>query len=143
MAEYIPQLKQIGVQSLKIEGRLRQPDYVESAVSAYRLLLDAPEKDFPEAQGEARALLARTCGRKWSTGFATKESMKDLVKADSVGAAGMRIGGVEEIRENGFGRDNIPAMMAAVVAVCVPLMILFLIFRRQIMSGVARGGMKG
>lgn len=51
--------------------------------------------------------------------------------------------GIQEIRENGFGRDNIPAMMAAVVAVCVPLMILFLIFRHQIMSGVARGGMKG
>ena len=51
--------------------------------------------------------------------------------------------GIQEIRENGFGRDNIPAMMAAVVAVCVPLIVLFLIFRKQIMSGVARGGMKG
>ena len=103
MAEYIPQLKQIGVQSLKIEGRLRQPDYVESTVSAYRLLLDAPESDFAEALGEARALLARTCGRKWSTGFATHDSMKELVKADSVGAAGMRIGSVTELRDNGFG----------------------------------------
>ncbi len=103
MAEYIPQLKQIGVQSLKIEGRLRQPDYVESTVSAYRLLLDAPESDFAEALGEARALLARTCGRKWSCGFATHDSMKELVKADSVGAAGMRIGSVTELRDNGFG----------------------------------------
>ena len=51
--------------------------------------------------------------------------------------------GIQDIRDSGFGRENIPAMMAAVVAVCVPLMILFLIFRRQIMSGVARGGMKG
>lgn len=51
--------------------------------------------------------------------------------------------GIQEIRESGFGRDNIPAMMAAVVAVCVPLIVLFLIFRKQIMSGVARGGMKG
>ena len=103
MAEYIPQLKQIGVQSLKIEGRLRQPDYVESTVSAYRLLLDAPESEFAEALGEARALLARTCGRKWSCGFATHDSMKELVKADSVGAAGMRIGSVTELRDNGFG----------------------------------------
>ena len=51
--------------------------------------------------------------------------------------------GIQEIRENGFGRENIPAMMAAVVVVSIPLIILFLIFRRQIMSGVARGGMKG
>ncbi|MBQ3527638.1 MAG: carbohydrate ABC transporter permease [Clostridia bacterium] len=51
--------------------------------------------------------------------------------------------GIQEIRENGFGRENIPAMMAAVVAVCVPLIILFLIFRKKIMAGVARGGTKG
>ncbi|MBQ7671186.1 MAG: carbohydrate ABC transporter permease [Clostridia bacterium] len=51
--------------------------------------------------------------------------------------------GIQEIRENGFGRENIPAMMAAVVAISVPLIILFLIFRKQIMAGVSRGGMKG
>lgn len=51
--------------------------------------------------------------------------------------------GIQEIRENGFGRENIPAMMAAVVLISVPLIVLFLIFRRQIMAGVARGGTKG
>ena len=51
--------------------------------------------------------------------------------------------GIQEIRENGFGRENIPAMMAAVVAICVPLILLFLIFRKKIMAGVARGGTKG
>ena len=52
-------------------------------------------------------------------------------------------GGIQQIRENGFGRDNIPAMMAAVVVVCLPLCVLFLIFRDRIMEGVARGGTKG
>lgn len=51
--------------------------------------------------------------------------------------------GIQEIRENGFGRENIPAMMAAVVVISVPLIVLFLIFRRKIMEGVARGGTKG
>ena len=51
--------------------------------------------------------------------------------------------GIQEIRENGFGRENIPAMMAAVVVISAPLIILFLIFRKKIMAGVARGGMKG
>ena len=51
--------------------------------------------------------------------------------------------GIQEIRENGFGRENIPAMMAAVVVISVPLIVLFLIFRKKIMAGVARGGMKG
>lgn len=51
--------------------------------------------------------------------------------------------GIQEIRENGFGRENIPAMMAAVVVISVPLVVLFLIFRKKIMSGVSRGGTKG
>ncbi len=51
--------------------------------------------------------------------------------------------GIQEIRENGFGRENIPAMMAAVVVISVPLLVLFLIFRKKIMAGVSRGGTKG
>ena len=51
--------------------------------------------------------------------------------------------GIQELRENGFGRENIPAMMAAVVVVSVPLIVLFLIFRNKIMEGVSRGGTKG
>lgn len=51
--------------------------------------------------------------------------------------------GIQEIRENGFGRENIPAMMAAVVIISVPLIVLFLIFRDKIMTGVSRGGTKG
>ncbi|MEE1199446.1 MAG: carbohydrate ABC transporter permease [Christensenellales bacterium] len=51
--------------------------------------------------------------------------------------------GIQEIRESGFGRDNIPAMMAAVVVISIPLIALFLTFRKKIMEGVARGGSKG
>ena len=51
--------------------------------------------------------------------------------------------GIQEIRENGLGRENIPAMMAAVVVISVPLIVLFLIFRKKIMAGVSRGGTKG
>ena len=51
--------------------------------------------------------------------------------------------GIQTIRESGFGRENIPAMMAAVVAVSIPLIILFLVFHKKIMEGVSRGGTKG
>lgn len=50
--------------------------------------------------------------------------------------------GIQEIRENGFGRENIPAMMAAVVVISLPLIVLFLIFRKKVMAGVSRGGTK-
>lgn len=51
--------------------------------------------------------------------------------------------GIQAIRESGFGRENIPAMMAAVVAISLPLIALFLIFRKKVMAGVLRGGTKG
>lgn len=51
--------------------------------------------------------------------------------------------GIQAIRESGFGRENIPAMMAAVVVISVPLIALFLIFRNKIMDGASRGGTKG
>lgn len=51
--------------------------------------------------------------------------------------------GIQEIRESGFGKENIPAMMAAVVVISLPLIVLFLIFRNKVMKGVSRGGTKG
>ena len=101
-AELIPQLCKIGVNSLKIEGRLRQPDYVHNTVKAYRMLLDTPEADFPAALSEARNILSRTCGRRWSTGFYTETSPQELIKPDSLGAAGMRVGNVDFVAERGF-----------------------------------------
>ena len=51
--------------------------------------------------------------------------------------------GIQQIRESGMGRENIPAMMAAVVIISIPLIVLFLIFHKKIMEGVSRGGTKG
>ena len=51
--------------------------------------------------------------------------------------------GIQEIRENGFGRENIPAMMAAVVVISVPLIILFLVFRREDHGRRIPGSIKG
>jgi multiple sugar transport system permease protein len=51
--------------------------------------------------------------------------------------------GIQAIRESGFGRENIPAMMAAVTVISLPLIVLFLVFKDKIMEGVSRGGTKG
>lgn len=51
--------------------------------------------------------------------------------------------GIQAIRESGFGRENVPAMMAAVVIISAPLIVLFIVFRKKIMEGVSRGGIKG
>ncbi|MBO7328356.1 MAG: U32 family peptidase [Lentisphaeria bacterium] len=101
--DLLPQLRKIGVQSLKIEGRLRQPDYVTNTVSAYRMMLDCPDSEFEKTLPEARNLLSKGCGRRWSHGFYSSESAKELIKSDAVGAAGLRVGTVEALMDNGFG----------------------------------------
>ncbi|MDE7213835.1 MAG: carbohydrate ABC transporter permease [Anaeroplasmataceae bacterium] len=51
--------------------------------------------------------------------------------------------GIQLIKEQSMGKADIPGMMAAVVCVSLPLLLLFVAFRKQIMSGVARSGSKG
>lgn len=50
---------------------------------------------------------------------------------------------IQEIREFGFGRENVPAMMSSVVVFSLPLIVLFLVFRNTIMTGVSKSGTKG
>ena len=94
--------KKMGIASLKIEGRLRKADYIRNAVTAYRMLLDADKPD-KKLMGEARRILSGTYGRKWSHGFYSQKSAKDLIKHDAPGAAGLLCGRVELVEENGFG----------------------------------------
>jgi putative protease len=103
LIDKIDEIANLGVVSLKIEGRLRQADYVKNTVAAYRLMLDAaPDADRGKLIGEARNLLSRTCGRKWSHGFATPESTQSLISFDSLGAAGLLCGVIVGMEDNGF-----------------------------------------
>lgn len=101
--ELIPELRKTGIDSLKIEGRLRQGDYVYNTVKAYRMVLDAPESTpSNELLGEARSLLSKSCGRKWSKGFFFEDSMQNLIIHDNIGSAGMLAGSVSKTAPNGF-----------------------------------------
>ena len=64
---------------------------------------NAAKDEFDSKLPEARNLLSKSCGRRWSHGFYTSKSAKDLIKSDAIGAAGLRVGTVEAARDNGFG----------------------------------------
>ena len=93
----IPEFRKMGIASLKIEGRLRKPDYVANVVRAYRLGLDASEKDFPEAAKEAQKILARTASRHPTLGFYRKESMEKVIRSGEVGGLGQYCGKVTRV----------------------------------------------
>ena len=101
--DLVDNFKEMGITSLKIEGRLRKPDYIQNAVSAYRMLLDIDKKPDRKQLGEARKILSGTYGRKWSHGFYSEQSAKDLVRHDAPGAAGLLCGRVEHVEDRGFG----------------------------------------
>lgn len=100
--EAIPKLAELGIASLKIEGRLRKSDYVANVVTAYRMALDCEPDKFEAIQPSLRNILAKTYGRKWSLGFMTKESASDLIQHNSMGVAGLLCGKVVSTRQNGF-----------------------------------------
>lgn len=63
--EYIPMLKKMGVDAVKIEGRMKSIHYIATVVSFYRQILDG--RIF--SRKEAYALLQRAAHRGFSTGF--------------------------------------------------------------------------
>mgnify|MGYP000192953493 CR=1 FL=1 len=92
--DLIPQLVDIGVSSLKIEGRLKKANYVQSVVSAYRMVLDSSEDKLPTVLKQAKQVLSDSYGRRWSHGFATAEDMETVVQPESLGVSGMLVGKV-------------------------------------------------
>ncbi len=58
-AEHIKELKDTGVASLKIEGRMKGPDYVASVVSAYRRLIDEDRAPTPSELNDLNSVFFR------------------------------------------------------------------------------------
>jgi putative protease len=96
--ELIPQLRQAGVSSLKIEGRMRSAQYVGSVVKAYRLALDNPAT--PAVLAEAKELLEQAMGRKASLGYFKKAQPTDIIAPQHSGNIGLFLGKVEKVTAN-------------------------------------------
>ncbi len=87
--DLVEEFSRIGIASLKIEGRLRSPDYVWKTARAYRLILDSPE----EGRAEAERLLASAATRILSPGFYRPGK---LVDPGRIGVFGTPVGVVEK-----------------------------------------------
>lgn len=96
--ELIPQLRQAGVSSLKIEGRMRSPQYVGSVVKSYRLALDNPAT--PAVLAEAKELLEQAMGRKASLGYFKKGQPADIIAPQHSGNIGLFLGKTEKVTAN-------------------------------------------
>ena len=98
--DLLPEFRRLGIASLKIEGRLRGPEYVWKTVHAYRMLLDSPED--PAVEEEARQLLRSTATRRPSSGFFRREEWKTLIDSERPGVFGVRVGTVGKVSRSGL-----------------------------------------
>ncbi len=69
LSKHIKELKNSGISSLKIEGRMKNPQYVYKTVKAYTMLLHADEKDpsYQQIINEAAELLSHDFARPKTT----------------------------------------------------------------------------
>ena len=85
--EYLPQLAAAGVNSFKIEGRMKTVHYLATVVSFYRQVIDGNVF----SQKEGLKLLSRIPNRGYSTGF-----IKGTVKPDDY-SVGKSLSGAESV----------------------------------------------
>ncbi len=96
VGERVGELLAAGVSSLKIEGRLRRPEYVGAAVKYYRALLDG------KPAGEAFSALRRTYNRGDYTAGLAFGQREDFLSRDVQGHIGERVGSVEFVKGRPF-----------------------------------------
>ncbi|MBP3773513.1 MAG: U32 family peptidase [Treponema sp.] len=107
LIEQIPDLMQLGVESFKIEGRMKSAEYVGSVVAAYRYLMDNWEKDKKGALATAKRLLSTDFARaKTSYWYNFKTNEEGVAKAGSLilnpnqaGGTGIYLGKIDSFGE--------------------------------------------
>ena len=107
LIEQIPDLMQLGVESFKIEGRMKSAEYVGSVVAAYRYLMDNWEKDKKGALATAKRLLSTDFARaKTSYWYNFKTNEEGVEKAgslilnpDQAGGTGIYLGKIDRFGE--------------------------------------------
>ena len=109
--DLVPQLMELGVASLKIEGRLKTPEYVANVTRHYRRAIDEAWAGHPlEFSARDVREMELSFSRGFSHGFLDGTDHKVLVRGDYAKKRGIFLGRVESV-----GRDGLRLNLAAPV----------------------------
>ena len=92
--DHIAGLSEIGISSLKIEGRMKRAEYVYTVVAAYRKLLDGKV-----SVAETKAELLLDLGREKTDFFLNSPEQNGLIVSDRASGTGMPVGTLESVSE--------------------------------------------
>ena len=106
LIEQIPDLIEAGVDSFKIEGRMKSAEYVGSVVSAYRYVIDHYQEDKKGALAAGKRILAGDFARSKTNywyGFKTLEEGVDnaadkILNPDQAGGTGIYLGKIAAVK---------------------------------------------
>ncbi len=100
--EYIPQLIKAGVHCLKIEGRMKSPEYVATVTRIYRKYIDLAmsNKHFEISTQDKKDLMQVFNRGAFSDGHLNIKPNKHLVYKDKPGNLGLFLGNVKHINKN-------------------------------------------
>ncbi len=107
LIEQIPDLCELGVESFKIEGRMKSAEYVGSVVAAYRYVIDHYKEDRKGAVAAGKRMLASDFARSKTTywyGFKTEQEGIDsagekILNPDQAGGTGIYLGKVSKVKK--------------------------------------------
>lgn len=93
----IAALKETGIASVKIEGRLRSANYVSRIVEAYRLVIDAQPDQQELAIEEAEKLAEEAMSRRTSSGYFFSPQPQEAITPQLSGNMGIQLGSFSAI----------------------------------------------
>ena len=96
LMQLLPDFAALGIASLKIEGRLRGPDYVVPVVEAYRQALDALPEKSPEALDKIKHTISRPSCSGTLFGF------KNMLAPEMQAVFGRNVGVIKSISRSGL-----------------------------------------
>lgn len=105
LTDYIKQIKETGITSLKIEGRLKSPDYVSKTVKAYRLLIDSDDSNYEQNLKYAKGILSFDYARQKTT-FNFNVKSEDIFEPQKSKNTGLYLGVIEKKTDTSFSLNT-------------------------------------
>lgn len=104
LLRYVPELAEAGIDSLKIEGRMKSAEYVGAVVAAYRHILDNWRLDRERALVKAAAILQSDFARRKTIFNIEGSFAPDFIRPEQPGGTGIPLGRIREVRGFEDGR---------------------------------------
>lgn len=116
LAELVPELFRAGVRSLKIEGRMKRPEYVYGVVKVYRRLLDRffAQPDAYHVEQRDREELEQAFNRGFSTGYFGGQRNKGIAGLTRPNNRGVYLGRIQAVHREAGGEYGANAVKVTI-----------------------------